>query len=227
MVPMIAKPRMAATAVVIDRQSNPMQVLLIKRPEYLKAFGGFLAFPGGKLDPIDYETEDQLFFGEQSVLPVDPAFYVAAARELFEEVGLLYCVNKHGEPVSNSGDWPALRSQLLSNERDFVAILKEREWFVNLPAFHYFGHRITSLQRPYRFNTRFFIVDMIQNQHLEPNAGEIETILWATPQEALDNYEKKEFKFVPPTLQSLNTLNNCDTKVLPQLPIMEYTAEYF
>jgi 8-oxo-dGTP pyrophosphatase MutT (NUDIX family) len=224
---LIAKPRLASTVIVIDKDTHPMRVLLIKRPETLRAFGGIYAFPGGTLDEQDHAHDDLLFYGSSKQLNIEPAYYIAAAREMFEEVGLLPCVDQNGSPVTTETDWSVLVHKVLHNELSFHQMLKERKWFINLPAFHYFGHRMTSLERPYRFNTRFFIVEMMKGQTLYLNVGEVESAIWITPQEALTNYKANKFKMVPPTLQSLETLAKASQGPLPELQIIDYTEEYY
>jgi 8-oxo-dGTP pyrophosphatase MutT (NUDIX family) len=74
------KPRIAATVVLVrDSESGP-EVLLLKRNRALVFAGGLWVFPGGALDPQDWDGA-----GDDEAR----AARIAAAREAQEESGLL------------------------------------------------------------------------------------------------------------------------------------------
>jgi endoribonuclease LACTB2 len=59
------------------------EVLMIRRQNFLKAFGGYTAFPGGKIDREDERIEVQEQFPE-----IEPTHFQALRRELLEECGV-------------------------------------------------------------------------------------------------------------------------------------------
>ena len=74
-----------ASAIILRPQGAPRSVYLVERRPDLAFFGGYFAFPGGACDP-----------GDEKIPAIDlPAgsderrFIGAAARELFEETGVL------------------------------------------------------------------------------------------------------------------------------------------
>src|SRR5262249_42635891 len=78
------QPAEAASVLLAPGARSP-EALLVRRGAALRFSGGFWAFPGGKLDPRDAAIP---------VVPSDPedglsARRAAAARELFEETGVL------------------------------------------------------------------------------------------------------------------------------------------
>ena len=81
---MSVTPRPASTVVLID---DSLRVYLTKRPKTMKFMGGYYVFPGGKVENEDFITG----LDQRSHLntPLDHSYYVAAARELFEEIGIL------------------------------------------------------------------------------------------------------------------------------------------
>ena len=76
-------PRLSAVAVLYRRTEGGVEVFWVKREKALAFAGGFYAFPGGKLDVGDAEVPVRGASGE------DAALRSAAARELFEEAGVL------------------------------------------------------------------------------------------------------------------------------------------
>ena len=74
-----------ATAVVLFRDGpRGREVFLVRRGLDRRFAAGFHAFPGGRLDPEDAEIEVPGLAGEEAALAA------CAARELFEETGVLF-----------------------------------------------------------------------------------------------------------------------------------------
>jgi len=67
------------------------EIFAIQRQNYLKAFPGYWAFPGGKV-----EAEDEIFWLENPLTKdLDPRLFGAAVREGKEELGVDLCVEAH------------------------------------------------------------------------------------------------------------------------------------
>jgi 8-oxo-dGTP pyrophosphatase MutT (NUDIX family) len=78
-------PAIPAATVVLIREKPELEVLMLKKTANI-SFGGMWVFPGGKIDPADYdvaETDD----------PLDAA-KAAAVRETMEETGLSLTSNE-------------------------------------------------------------------------------------------------------------------------------------
>src|SRR2546421_276398 len=88
-----------AASVLLARGPEAAEVLLVHRAEQLRFFGGFWAFPGGKVAPED---------GDRTV---------TAARELFEETGVLVARRADGTFPAASPELTAARNDVLSNRR--------------------------------------------------------------------------------------------------------------
>src|ERR1043165_613811 len=95
----VAVPRPSSTVVLLrddPAPDGPFSVLLLERHGSI-AFPGATAFPGGVVDAGDADAPGALLPVEQCWAPPDegdaaPAalpYWIAAARELFEEVGIL------------------------------------------------------------------------------------------------------------------------------------------
>ncbi|WP_426267908.1 NUDIX hydrolase [Sphingomonas sp. LHG3443-2] len=69
----------AATLVVLrDVETGPPDLLMVERPRTMAFAAGAMVFPGGRIDPIDWEEADTL----------EQAAARAAVRETAEETGL-------------------------------------------------------------------------------------------------------------------------------------------
>src|SRR4029077_17762611 len=82
----------AATVVLIRDGDRGLEVLLTRRSSKLAFHGGAWVFPGGRIDPDDYETVRADVFA---------AARRAAAREAKEEAGL----DVHAESLVHISNW--------------------------------------------------------------------------------------------------------------------------
>ena len=85
-----ATPRPAATVVLLRPEGETFQVYVLKRAATM-VFGGLYAFPGGGVDPTDRPETIRTDWAERLGVPDEKARAIvgAAARELFEEAGVL------------------------------------------------------------------------------------------------------------------------------------------
>ena len=196
---MTVTPRPASTVVLMDQRSK---VYLTKRPITMKFFGGYYVFPGGAVEKGDYEVGEQFrqFYSE-----FDPAYLIAAARELFEEVGVFLGSKK---PASFQIDTECnYRRKLVNGELDFIQMLNQEKLCLNIGSLQYFGNLITPEDKPIRFDTRFFLAKLPQEQFPKPDFHEIDDASWFLPQEAMEAYRKEEILLAPPTILALETID--------------------
>src|SRR5579864_9143842 len=106
-----ANPRPAATVVVLrDGPSGP-EVFMVRRHADTAFMGGAHVFPGGRVDAADQDAGDGWCDGVEHArrqlaslpAPEALAYHVAAARELFEEAGVLLARGTDGRFVSLAG----------------------------------------------------------------------------------------------------------------------------
>ncbi|MHA1266341.1 MAG: NUDIX hydrolase [Candidatus Helarchaeota archaeon] len=207
--------------------SQNFEVCLIQRSKSLKFLGGFHAFPGGKLDPLDCSesnlirckgleraTAHKLILDKQTSHQ-DPrlslSFWITAIRELFEEVGILLAYNSKGKIVEFSN--PAVhtkfalyRTQLLLKKLTIFEIMQRENLYYAVDRLYYFQHFITPDFSPIRYDARFFLAALPPHQMAEPAASEIAALEWGEPSTLLKRYQKKEIKLIPPQYACLNKL---------------------
>lgn len=155
-------------------------------------------FPGGTVDPGD-ELPAGLWrgldagaaaarMGVEQGLAV--ALHVAAARETFEEAGVLLAVTSGGEPVPH--DLPGmLAARQALNERggrfSFGAWLAGQGLVLDLGALVPWRRMITPVLEPRRYDTFFFLARMPHEGVAAHDAVETTSHRWLTPRAALDD----------------------------------------
>src|SRR5213593_2772680 len=101
-------PRPSSTVILLSEEygaDGPFSVLMLERHGSI-AFPGAHAFPGGVVDPSDGDASDaRLPSGQRWAAPGEGdrpseaiVYWMAAVRELFEEVGVLLA-KAHGRPL--------------------------------------------------------------------------------------------------------------------------------
>lgn len=88
---LIAKPVPAATVMLLRDGDDGMEVFMIVRHQKSDVHAGALVFPGGRVDPEDYElaVDAAVFPAQDGVDAATATLRVAAVRETFEECGVL------------------------------------------------------------------------------------------------------------------------------------------
>jgi len=192
--------------------AGPFSLLMLERHGSV-TFPGVHAFPGGVVDPGDHEVPGTLppeqawaQPGEGDRPPEALPYWVAAIRELFEEVGILLA--RAGDRALEGPLAPeigALRARLHAGER-FGPLLAANGLHAATDALFYFARWITPRQNPRRFDTRFLIGRMPPGQEACADGTETVSCRWYTPREALAAYERGDIMLIPPTVRTLDDL---------------------
>jgi 8-oxo-dGTP pyrophosphatase MutT (NUDIX family) len=197
-------PRPASTVVLMDELSR---VYLTKRPVTMKFMGGFHVFPGGTVESHDIFVENDYVNCDEAQLSISLSHYIAAARELFEEVGILLGNMIDGFPVLLPKEKEMkYRNDLIKGEIPFIRVLEQEKLYFDPQCLTYFGQIITPEESPIRFDTRFFLAKLPQGQTPEPDQNEIDGAIWIRPEEALTAFQNKKIKLAPPTILTLQAI---------------------
>ncbi|MFG2103164.1 NUDIX hydrolase [Micromonospora echinaurantiaca] len=207
-----AVPRVAATVLLLRPADAGFEVYLIRRVAAM-AFGGMYAFPGGGVDPSDSQAHpgwadpDPARWGERLGLAPAAAQAVvcAAAREVFEEAGVLLAGPDPATVVGDvSGDdWEAARVALEQRRVGFADLLAERRLTLRSDLLLPWSRWITPEFEPRRFDTYFFVALLPEGQRTRDVSGEADRTLWARPADARARAEAGELTMLPPTLVTL------------------------
>lgn len=199
-------PKPASTVVLMDDSSS---IYLTRRPQSMKFMGGYYVFPGGGVEEEDVIHDTEFIIDENIEHSFERSHYIAAARELFEEAGVLLCKRKDGTTVVLSEDSiQEYRRRLLNGEISFLHILMKEEIYLHLESLTYIGHIITPSLYKIRFDTRFFLARLPKGQTPKPDTHEISDTIWLSPEEALSAYESDKILLAPPTIHVLKTMVN-------------------
>ena len=204
-------PRAAATVVVLRDGSQGLEVLLIKRHDKSDVLGGAHVFPGGKVDPGDAvlstiqaldQTPDALHgrLNEPDLSPTDAAaIFVAAARETFEESGILLA---HGASAAQT----LTARAMLHAGHDFASVLASVSLRLATSALLPWSRWITPKQPAVmskRFDTRFFVAAVPAHQTAQHDNFEATESAWLAPRTALAQYWDRQIELAPPQIMSL------------------------
>lgn len=218
-------PLPAATVAVVRDAPEGMEVLLLQRNFASGFVAGVHLFPGGALDEADAAAEAEALCcglddrAASRLLGLEAgglAYWVAAIRESFEEAGILLACDERGnvvslaeEPVSER--FLMHRRAINAGEREFISVMNEERLRLAVDRLTFFGHWITPVGPPRRYDTRFFLAAAPEGQ--EPLHDSLETIghLWLRPAAALDRQRRGEIVMRTPTVHTLRTFADYDT----------------
>ncbi|MEU4370446.1 NUDIX hydrolase [Micromonospora chersina] len=207
-----AVPRVASTVLLLRPAGADFEVYLIRRVAAM-AFGGMYAFPGGGVDRsdsqahLDWAGPTPAAWGER--LGLDPAaaqaVVCAAAREVFEEAGVLLAGPDGGTVVGDvSGDdWESARQDLVARRTGFADLLAGRGLTLRSDLLLPWSRWITPEFEPRRFDTYFFVALLPEGQRTRDVSGEADHTLWLRPADALARAEAGDLTMLPPTMVTL------------------------
>ncbi len=209
----------AATVVLLRDGAAGLEVLMGRRSRSTRFSAGAYVFPGGAVDPCDVRAiphcrgvdaaEADARFAEKQAL----RYYLAAARELFEEAGLWLFSGRR------PADWDALRRALHREEARLDELLHDRQVALDCATLHYFRFWTTPPGMPRRYRTRFFLARAPAGQVVEVDGTELTEHCWTTPAQMLERQQAGEVNLIFPTqkeLEALGTFESVDQALAAQ-----------
>jgi glyoxylase-like metal-dependent hydrolase (beta-lactamase superfamily II)/8-oxo-dGTP pyrophosphatase MutT (NUDIX family) len=196
-----ATPKDAAAVILLREVSGAADPLIfwVRRNARMAFLGGFHAFPGGGREASDAATRVDNCEDDEA-----GAMVACAARELFEELGVLVA---RGSRTLTKGQRASLLDDLESGRMTFPQLLDHYGLHLDARDFTYAGRWVTPPFSPRRFDTWFFLVNCPSKQ--EPalrDAGELDAGEWTTAGEAYNRWRRSEVLTAPPVLHALKTL---------------------
>src|SRR5262249_54183351 len=134
--------------------------------------------------------------------------WIAAIRELFEEVGVLFST---GAARDKKDALEEHRRRIVRRESSFAAMLEDENLHCEADRLRYFSHWRTPEEFPMRFDTRFFIAALPPDQTPLERSEEVAESLWIAPERALKLAADKKLSVIFPTYSSLRTLADFET----------------
>jgi 8-oxo-dGTP pyrophosphatase MutT (NUDIX family) len=217
--PIVANARPAATVVVLRDSPAGPEVFMVRRHEDTAFMGGAHVFPGGRVDAADADADaawcDGLAHAARQLEPLPPAqavaYHVAAARELFEEAGVLLARHPDGGYVSlaDAADQQRLkldRARVHEAQTTLRAVIEREGLRLALDALVLFAHWVTPPIDSRQFDTRFFMTRVPPDQTPAHDDAETTHSLWVRPADAIAQSLKEEIILPPPTWSTLREI---------------------
>jgi 8-oxo-dGTP pyrophosphatase MutT (NUDIX family) len=209
-----AEPRHASTVVLLrpgagSPDPGSLEVYLLRRHVDMAFAAGMCVFPGGGVDPRDFDHEIG-WVGPSAaewgaLLDADEhlarARVCAAVRETFEESGVLLAGPTPDPVVSDTtgDDWEADRRALEAREVSFTDFLSRRGLVLRTDLLRLWGSWVTPVFEPRRYDTRFFVAEMPSGQVTRDVSTESDKVLWLSVRDAIAAVDSHEMFMLPPT----------------------------
>jgi glyoxylase-like metal-dependent hydrolase (beta-lactamase superfamily II)/8-oxo-dGTP pyrophosphatase MutT (NUDIX family) len=197
-----AVPRDAAAVILvreIEGERVP-QIYWARRSATLAFLGGFHAFPGGQRDAEDAETPV-----ENAADAEEASMIACAARELFEELGVLVA---RGADALTKGQLASVLDDLTSERMTFAQLLAHYGLHLDARDFTFAGRWVTPPFSPRRFDTWFFLARCPRKQEPRVLTSEFEDGEWTPATEAVGLWERCDALVAPPVLHALRVLSD-------------------
>jgi 8-oxo-dGTP pyrophosphatase MutT (NUDIX family) len=133
----------------------------------------------------------------------------AAAREVFEEAGVLLAGPRPGTVVGDvSGPgWEADRRSLAAHDLAFSDLLTRRGLRLRDDLLTGWARWITPEFEPRRFDTYFFLAVLPEGQRTRDVSGEADRTAWLSPADAVAGHAAGDLPMLPPTVVTLRELS--------------------
>jgi 8-oxo-dGTP pyrophosphatase MutT (NUDIX family) len=171
--------------------------------------GGMCVFPGGGVDPRDFDHEvawggpSPEAWAERLGCDVDRAraLVCAAVRETFEESGVLLAGATAEDVVADTSedDWEADRVALESRELAMTDFLDRRGLVLRTDLLGPWAGWLTPVFEPRRYRTWFFVAVLPEGQRTRDVSSESDLVTWLPASAALSRVDAGEFAMLPPT----------------------------
>ncbi len=217
-------PRPAATVMVVRDGSGGIETFMLRRRLELAFAPGAHVFPGGALDDedgFDDIAERCEGRGDRSasrMLGLDHgglAYWVAAVREAFEEVGVLFAYDHTGSTIrldhdGHSTRFRGHRSDVDRGAVNLADVCRTEGLRLAVDTIRYFGRWITPVSAPKRFDTRFFVATVPDGQ--TPAHEQVESLSgqWIRPRDAVGRKAEGSWDLILPTERSLELIGRFD-----------------
>ena len=220
-----AEPRDAATVVLLRPGSDGPELYLLRRPVSMEFAGGMCVFPGGGVDPRDFdhtvawagpspaEWAERLGTDEAKAR----ALVCAAVRETFEESGVLLAGQSADAVVADTTgeDWEDDRIALEGRELAMTDFLDRRGLVLRTDLLGAWSGWLTPVFEPKRYRTWFFVAELPEGQRTREVSTESDQVVWLPAARAVEQAEARDILMLPPTyITSLDVSQYADPQAV-------------
>ncbi|MBB3606251.1 8-oxo-dGTP pyrophosphatase MutT (NUDIX family) [Mycolicibacterium sp. BK556] len=209
--------RPAATVMLIRDTPSGISVFLMRRHRGMEFAGGTTVFPGGGVDDRDRNSDIAWYgpgpdwwaqrFGIEDDLA--EALVCAAARETFEESGVLFA-GPADDPdgiVADTSIYRDARAALVDRSLSFSEFLRRENLVLRADLLRPWANWVTpEEERTRRYDTYFFVGALPDGQRADGHNTESEQVAWSSPEAALEDFAEARTFLLPPTWTQLDSL---------------------
>jgi 8-oxo-dGTP pyrophosphatase MutT (NUDIX family) len=220
-----AEPRDAATIVLVRNgvtaEPGALEVYLLRRHLDMAFAGGMAVFPGGGVDPRDFDhavdwvgPAPEEWARRMGVdVPMARALVCAAVRETFEESGVLFAGRTADTVVADTSaaDWEEDRRRLEARELSFTDFLSRRELKLRADLLRVWGSWLTPVFEPRRYRTWFFVAELPPGQETRDVSTESVDVSWLAVRDAITASDEQQMLVLPPQYCTFLELYDCST----------------
>jgi 8-oxo-dGTP pyrophosphatase MutT (NUDIX family) len=203
----------ASTVIVLREADGGLETFLLCRHHQSGFMGGAHVFPGGKVDPsdahpswqarVDRSTEEITERLGETDAKVGLGLLVAAVRETFEEAGVLLARTAAGVDLAGT------REQLHGGA-SFLELASNIDMKIDSMALTPYARWVTPKMESRRFDTRFYVAVLPEDQTASHDGTETTSATWLRPASAIDDMIAGRIKLAPPTVRTLHWLAQFD-----------------
>lgn len=196
----------AATVIIARDGASGIEILAIERAKAMGFAGGAIAFPGGKVDDSDH-ANGPCFTGFDSLHPDDATARVSAAREAFEEAGILLSSGAFVELETRT----RLRPASDRHEIAFPDLLASIGHSLSAQTLTPFARWLPPPGLHKRFDTRFYLAALPPGEEMLADGHEAVHARWATAAELLADADAGRISILFPTRCNIARLAQFET----------------
>ena len=200
---------------------SALEVFLMRRHGAMEFAAGMTVFPGGGVDERDREAglagnrawygPDPAWWAERFGIQADlaEALVCAAARETFEESGVLFAgpANDPDGIVTDASAYHQARAALEDRSLSFAAFLSGESLVLRADLLRPWSNWVTpEEERTRRYDTYFFVGALPQGQRADGENTESDHAAWASPEAAIEDFAEGRALLLPPTWSQLDSL---------------------
>ena len=214
--------RPAATVMLVrDSAVDRLEVFLMRRHAAMEFAAGMTVFPGGGVDDRD---RDAGLVGNRAWYGPEPAWWAqrfgiaadlaealvcAAARETFEESGVLFA-GPFDDPdgiVADASVYHRERAALEDRSLSFGDFLRSENLVLRADLLRPWSNWVTpEEERTRRYDTYFFVGALPAGQRADGHNTESDRAGWARPEAAITDFAEGRALLLPPTWSQLDSL---------------------
>ncbi|WP_423203194.1 NUDIX hydrolase [Mycobacterium kubicae] len=219
-------------------------VFLMRRHSAMEFAPGVIVFPGGGVDERDRNTDiawagppPQWWAQRFGIEPdLAEALVCAAARETFEESGVLFA-GPADDPdgiVKDASVYGDARRDLADRTLSFADFLRREKLVLRSDLLRPWANWVTpEAERTRRYDTYFFVAALPEGQRADGENTESDRAGWALPHDAIADFAAGRNVLLPPTWTQLDSLAGrtvadvltAERQIVPVQPLLEMRGD--